>query len=103
MICSDGLSGLVHVDSLRDTLMSVSDPADCTATLTKYAEQGGGHDNITVLVIDFGGDALPELRDTDTFGYLQYPLLPVTGSKSVYSDDEVTEATSSRSSRRSCR
>jgi len=98
MLCSDGLSGLVHVDSLRDTLMSVSDPADCTATLTKYAEQGGGHDNITVLVVDFGGDGLPELRDTDTFGYLQYPLLPVAGSKNVYSDDEVTEATSSRSS-----
>jgi serine/threonine protein phosphatase PrpC len=98
MLCSDGLSGLVHVDSLRDTLMSVNDPADCTATLTKYAEQGGGHDNITVLVVDFGGEGLPELRDTDTFGYLQYPLLPVAGSKSVYSDDEVTEATSSRSS-----
>ena len=41
---------------------------------------------------------MPELRDTDTFGYLQYPLLPVAGAKSVYSDDEVTEATSSRSS-----
>lgn len=98
MLCSDGLSGLVHVDSLRDTLMHVIDPSECAAMLTKYAEQGGGHDNITVVVVDFGGDGLPELRDTDTFGYLQYPLLPVAGAKNVYSDDEVTEATSSRSS-----
>jgi serine/threonine protein phosphatase PrpC len=98
MLCSDGLSGLVHQDSLRDTLLSVPDPSECAATLTKFAEAGGGHDNITVLVVDFGGDGLPELRDTDTFGYLQYPLLPVAGAKNVYSDDEVTEATSSRSS-----
>ncbi|HKP59666.1 MAG TPA: PP2C family serine/threonine-protein phosphatase, partial [Polyangiales bacterium] len=98
MLCSDGLSGLVHVDSLRDTLLSVPDPAECTTMLTKYAEGGGGHDNITVLVVDFGGDGLPALRDTDSFGYLQYPLLPVAGAKSVYSDDEVTEATNSRNS-----
>ena len=98
MICSDGLSGLVHVDTLRDALSSVPDPADCCAALIKYAEAGGGHDNITVLVVDFGGDALPPLRDTDSFGYLQYPLLPATGGKSVYSDDEVTEASNSRSS-----
>ena len=98
MMCSDGLSGLVHVDTLRDTLMTVGDPAECTATLTKYAEAGGGHDNITVLVVDFGGDGLPALRDTDSFGYLQYPLLPVAGAKSVYSDDEVTETTTTRSS-----
>jgi PPM family protein phosphatase len=98
MLCSDGLSGLVHVDSLRDTLIHVIDPSECAGMLTKYAEQGGGHDNITVVVVDFGGDGLPELRDTDTFGYLQYPLLPVAGAKNVYSDDEVTEATSSRSS-----
>ncbi len=98
MLCSDGLSGLVHVDTLRDTLMAVADPAECTATLTKYAEAGGGHDNITVLVVDFGGDGLPPLRETDSFGYLQYPLLPVAGAKSVYTDDEVTETTSTRSS-----
>jgi serine/threonine protein phosphatase PrpC len=98
MMCSDGLSGLVHVDSLRDTLLNVADPAECTAALTKYAEGGGGHDNITVLVVDFGGEGLPPLRETDSFGYLQYPLLPVAGTKSVYSDDEVTEATNSRSS-----
>ncbi|HKU38622.1 MAG TPA: PP2C family serine/threonine-protein phosphatase, partial [Polyangiales bacterium] len=98
MLCSDGLSGLVHVDTLRDTLASVADPSECTAMLTKYAEGGGGHDNITVLVVDFGGDGLPPLRDTDSFGYLQYPLLPVSGAKSVYSDDEVTEATSARNS-----
>lgn len=92
MMCSDGLSGLVHADTIRDALSTIADPNECTATLVKYAEAGGGHDNITVLVIDFDGDALEAARETDTFGYLQYPLLPAGGGKDVFGDEEVTDS-----------
>jgi serine/threonine protein phosphatase PrpC len=92
MLCSDGLSGLVHGDMLRDTLASVDDPAECTAALVKFAEAGGGHDNITVVVIDFDGDALEPAQDSDSFGYLQYPLLPAGNLPGAFSDEEITEA-----------
>jgi serine/threonine protein phosphatase PrpC len=92
MLCSDGLSGLVHADTLRDTLASIDDPAECTAALIKYAEAGGGHDNITVVVIDFDGTALEPPRDTDSFGYLQYPLLPAGTAGGAFTDEEITEA-----------
>jgi serine/threonine protein phosphatase PrpC len=91
MMCSDGLSGLVHGDTIRDALASIEDPNECAATLVKYAEAGGGHDNITVLVIDFDGDDLEVSRDTDNFGYMQYPLLPASGPQS-FGDEEVTES-----------
>jgi serine/threonine protein phosphatase PrpC len=93
MMCSDGLSGLVHGDTLRDTLSGIDDPAECTAALVRFAEAGGGHDNITVVVIDFDGDALELPRETDTFGYLQYPLVPAASAASTFSEEEVTEAT----------
>jgi serine/threonine protein phosphatase PrpC len=92
MLCSDGLSGLVHSDTLRDTLAGIDDPAECSAALVKFAEAGGGHDNITVVVIDFDGDALESARETDAFGYLQYPLLPSGAVAGAFSDEEITEA-----------
>ncbi len=92
MMCSDGLSGLVHFDTIREALGSIKDPNECTATLVKYAEAGGGHDNITVLVIDFDGDALEASKESDSFGYLQYPLLPAGGGKDVFGDEEITDS-----------
>ena len=60
--------------------------------LVKFAEAGGGHDNITVVVIDFDGDLLEEPRETDSFGYLQYPLVPSGTVAGAFSDEEITEA-----------
>ncbi|HEX7480668.1 MAG TPA: protein phosphatase 2C domain-containing protein [Polyangiales bacterium] len=91
MMCSDGLSGLVHADTIRDALSTIEDPCEATAALVKYAEAGGGHDNITVLVIDFDGDDLDGSREADSFGYVQYPLLPA-GSVATFGDEEVTDA-----------
>ena len=88
MLCSDGLSGLVHDESIRDALHEVSDPAECTSLLVDYAEGGGGHDNITVIVADFDGDALSAAKADDDFGYVQYPLLPAGGVPSAFDDDE---------------
>jgi PPM family protein phosphatase len=92
MMCSDGLSGLVHSDTLREALAEIEDPAECTKTLIKYAEAGGGHDNITVIIADFDGDALDAPGDSDTFGYMQYPLMPKEGGKDVFGDEEVTDS-----------
>lgn len=74
LLCSDGLSGLLHVDTLRTTLDELKDPAECSAKLIEYAETAGGHDNITVVVADFDGEGLPDPAEGESFGYVQYPL-----------------------------
>ena len=91
MLCSDGLSGLVHADGLAQTMIEVEDPAECCAKLIEYAEAGGGHDNITVTVTDFFGD-LKEPGEGDSFGYMQYPLPLEDDESSAFVDEDTTAA-----------
>jgi PPM family protein phosphatase len=88
LVCSDGLSGLLHLDTLRTTLEDLKDPAECSAKLIEYAEAAGGHDNITVVVADFDGDGLPDAGDGDTFGYVQYPLPMADHESSAFAQGE---------------
>jgi serine/threonine protein phosphatase PrpC len=52
LLCSDGLSSVVAEDLIRDTLTSVSDPAESAERLIALAVDHGGPDNITVVVVD---------------------------------------------------
>ena len=90
MMCSDGLSGLVHLDALRATLDGIKDPADSAAKLIELAESAGGHDNITVVVADFDGEALSDAGESDTFGYVQYPLPLAESDRGGFLDEETT-------------
>jgi PPM family protein phosphatase len=58
LLCSDGLSGVVSHDTLRDTLAAFHPPADTVRELIELALRGGGPDNVTVIVAD--------VLDTDT-------------------------------------
>jgi serine/threonine protein phosphatase PrpC len=92
MLCSDGLSGLVHADSIAEAMRTLHDPNLCCTKLIEYAEAGGGHDNITVIVVDFGGDDLVAPKETDSHGYMQYPL-PLTHSETgAFGDEDETTA-----------
>ena len=51
MFCSDGLSGLVD-DATITELLSIEDQAESIEQLSKAANDGGGHDNITIVVAD---------------------------------------------------
>lgn len=75
MLCSDGLSGLVHAESLREVLASQAEPIDACKRLTELANAGGGHDNITVIVADFEGE-IAEPAASDEVRYDQYALPP---------------------------
>jgi serine/threonine protein phosphatase PrpC len=81
MLCSDGLSGLVHGEMIKDVLATVSDPRACCATLIEMARAGGGHDNITVIVIDFDGADLALPTDGSRVAYQQYPLPEIADAK----------------------
>jgi PPM family protein phosphatase len=52
LLCSDGLSGVVSDETLRDTLSTIEDPEICTRQLIELAIHGGGPDNITCIVAD---------------------------------------------------
>ena len=52
LLCSDGLSPVVDDGAIRDVLASAAAPADAVRQLVALAEDAGGPDNVTVIVID---------------------------------------------------
>lgn len=60
MLCSDGLSGLVSLDTIDATLKEIDDPGECAEALIQLALKGGGPDNITCIIAD--------VIDLDTLG-----------------------------------
>ncbi len=58
LLCSDGLSGMVSDDAIEAILGSSDDPQEATARLVEAANEAGGVDNITALVLDV--DDVPE-------------------------------------------
>jgi protein phosphatase len=52
LLCSDGLSGVVPDDLVRETLLTTGAPADAADRLAALAIDHGGPDNVTVLVMD---------------------------------------------------
>jgi protein phosphatase len=74
LMCSDGLSGLVHGDVIREVLSEYAELEPCCERLIELAKAGGGHDNITVILAEFGGPGLAPPQPSDLAGYQQYPL-----------------------------
>ena len=66
LLCSDGLSGVVSDETLRDTLAAIEDPDAATRQLIDLAIQGGGPDNITCIVADVVDTATTRLPPTNT-------------------------------------
>lgn len=52
LLCSDGLSGVVSHDTLRETLTEESDTDVVVERLVELALKGGGPDNVTAIVAD---------------------------------------------------
>lgn len=55
LLCSDGLSGMLRDEEMESTLARVRDPQRCASQLVNEAIAAGGHDNITVIVVDIEG------------------------------------------------
>jgi serine/threonine protein phosphatase PrpC len=76
MLCSDGLSGLVHFSAIAEVLGSVKDPIEAAARLIEMANTAGGHDNVTCVIVDFDGEGLPPAVSGAKPAYQPYPLPP---------------------------
>ncbi|MBV9949016.1 MAG: serine/threonine-protein phosphatase, partial [Myxococcales bacterium] len=75
LLCSDGLSGMVRFEDIREVLVSTPDPIDACKLLTERANQAGGHDNITVIVVQFDGEGLSSAAgDSEPLRYRKYAL-----------------------------
>lgn len=75
MLCSDGLSGMMRADEIREVLSTAKDPLEACKALTDRSNQAGGHDNITCIVATFEGAGLPKLDPAETdLKYKKYTL-----------------------------
>ena len=56
LICSDGLTSMIDTESVRDVLENLADPNDAVENLVQRANEAGGEDNITVVLVDIVAD-----------------------------------------------
>jgi PPM family protein phosphatase len=82
LVCSDGLSGMVRADEMREVLLNYREPFDACKELVDRANRAGGHDNITVIVAVFEG-SLPEASNGDVLAYQKYALPEATAEQTV--------------------
>jgi protein phosphatase len=57
LLCSDGLTGMVQADDIAATLRREDDPGRAATQLVDAANQAGGEDNITVVIVAVTDDA----------------------------------------------
>ena len=57
LLCTDGLTGMVSDHDIARIMESSSTPQSCCSSLIARANEAGGKDNITVIVVRFGPPA----------------------------------------------
>ncbi|MBO0720705.1 MAG: protein phosphatase 2C domain-containing protein [Blastocatellia bacterium] len=63
VLCSDGLSGKMHQDEILSIVQDASDFKTACQQSIDLANERGGEDNITVVIVQFSGSALPPATD----------------------------------------
>jgi len=75
LMCSDGLSGMIRAEDIRSALVNFDEPLEICKVLTEKANQAGGHDNITVIVVKFEGEGLaPGAPEDEPVKYRKFGL-----------------------------
>lgn len=67
LLCSDGLFNEVEPNRIAATLRRLADPDEAASELVSLANQGGGRDNITCVVVDVA-EGPPPAGDPGSFG-----------------------------------
>lgn len=80
LICSDGLTSMIDTDSVRDVLQNTPDPNTAVEQLVQRANEAGGEDNVTVVLVDIASD------DAE-----MPPPSPSTSHSPTYTPRETTE------------
>jgi len=56
LLCTDGLTSMVPEDQIGEVLRTVRDPQEAAERLVRMANEAGGMDNTTVVILDFSDD-----------------------------------------------
>jgi hypothetical protein len=56
LLCTDGLTSMVSEEVIEEVLRDVPDPQEAAQRLVRMANEAGGVDNTTVVVLDFSDD-----------------------------------------------
>ncbi len=59
LLCSDGLTGMLTDERITEILEAYGDPEVAVRMLVDEANEAGGHDNISVVLVDIAGDRRP--------------------------------------------
>jgi serine/threonine protein phosphatase PrpC len=78
VMCSDGLSGPVEAGEILRIVQEQDDPMEACRLLTEKACEGGGDDNITVIVARFDGEGLEPAGEGDELAYEKYDFPRIT-------------------------
>jgi len=73
VICSDGLSGQIKREEIAALLQQESDLDALCDQLIAIANERGGPDNITVVLVRFDGEGLRPASDSGEVGYQNLP------------------------------
>jgi protein phosphatase len=65
LLCSDGLTGTLEDEDINHIITGVMEPDKCCRHLVDAANDRGGFDNITVVLIDFEGGETRETNRTE--------------------------------------
>ncbi len=57
LLCSDGLTGMLTDERIAEVLGAYGDPEMAVRMLVDAANEAGGHDNISVVVVDIEGES----------------------------------------------
>lgn len=89
LICSDGLFNEVDESRIAATLRRLADPNEACRELVRLANEGGGRDNITCVIVDIADDSgrdpnadpANRVRHSHTGGDITVSESPETGAK----------------------
>ncbi|WP_437760360.1 protein phosphatase 2C domain-containing protein [Sorangium sp. So ce1389] len=111
LLCSDGLSGMVSEQQILDVFEITQEPQDACELLIAMANEAGGTDNISALIVRIQPEALDErqpdsaeLEDTrphriDEYGATLPPAAAVEESQALVEEVDLEAAASSDSER----
>jgi PPM family protein phosphatase len=92
LICSDGLFNEVDQNRLVATLRRFDDPADASRELVRLANEGGGRDNITAVVVDIvETDGAASATDTARHDAVVADADPVVAATPPLGPDDLDE------------
>ena len=92
LICSDGLTNMLSDDTIATTLRRHADPQQAADTLVDMANQAGGDDNITVVVLDALADGAADTAAPGVPASVNVPTEPEPVVEASVVEASVVEA-----------